>query len=116
MTPRAPTLAEGDRKILRALVLEFRHLLEGEWRAGRWIPGDLQLRLRAIGVREDGSLRPAEELPHLPPHDLSARGVVQAWLALRQDSGASGADAVDGDRADVPVADAVAKVLELIAR
>lgn len=81
------------KKILRALVLEMRHLLEGEWKDGSWIPGDLERRLRALGVRRDGSVVPVDEMSHLPAHDLAARSVIDAWLALRLEAGGSGPEA-----------------------
>jgi hypothetical protein len=76
------------KKILKAIVLELRHLLEG-WYDGRdtWHPGDLEQRLAAIGVRRDREPVPVDELPHLSDDDKHAREVVDAYLSLRREAG-----------------------------
>ncbi len=84
----------AHKKILRALTLDMRHLLEGEWSGDTWTAGDLERRLRGLGVRHDGTVVPVEELPHLPVHDVAARTVIDAWLGLRLQSGADGEEAV----------------------
>lgn len=86
----------AHKKILRALTLEMRHLLEGVWDGGQWVAGDLEQRLRSLGVRQDGSVVPVDELGHLAPHDVAARTVIDAWLTLRREAGGSGAEAVTG--------------------
>jgi len=77
-----------DKKIIKAVVLELRHLLEGKYDTnGRWHPGDLEQRLAAIGIRRKHNPVPIDELPHLSPEDKRAREVVDAYLALRQEAG-----------------------------
>lgn len=82
------------KSILRALTLEMRHLLEGQWRQDTWVAGDLEQRLRSLGVRPDGTVVSVDELTHLAPHDVQARTVIDAWLTLRLESGATGQAAV----------------------
>jgi len=75
------------KKILKALSLELRHLLEGEYDAtGEWHGGDLERCLNALGVWRDRDPLPADELPPLTPADRQAREVVDAYLALRHDA------------------------------
>ncbi|RLC10932.1 MAG: BREX-1 system adenine-specific DNA-methyltransferase PglX [Deltaproteobacteria bacterium] len=86
----------AHKKILKAVSLELRHLLQGYYdRNGRWHPGDLELRLAAIGVRRDREPVPKDELPHLSEVDCEARRVVDAYLKLRKEAGINLADAVD---------------------
>ncbi len=76
------------KKILKTIVLELRHLLEGWYDAGgTWHPGDLEQRLAAIGVRRDPEPMPVDELPHLSDDDKHARDVVDAYLSLRREAG-----------------------------
>jgi hypothetical protein len=76
------------KKILKALSLALRHLLEGEYgAAGQWHAGDLERRLNALGVWRDRAPLPADELPPLTSADREARDVVDAYLALRHDAG-----------------------------
>jgi hypothetical protein len=76
------------KRILKALSLELRHLLEGEYDAtGQWHGGDLERRLNALGVWRDRDPLPADELPPLTPADRQARDVVDAYLELRHDAG-----------------------------
>jgi len=76
------------KRILKALSLELRHLLEGEYgAAGQWHTGDLERHLNALGVWRDRAPLPADELPPLTPADREARDVVDAYLALRRDAG-----------------------------
>jgi hypothetical protein len=83
------------KKILKAIVLELRHLLEGLYDGdGRWHPGDLEQRLAAIGIRRDRNPVPIDELPHLSDEDKNARKVVEAYLTLRQEAGISPTEAV----------------------
>ena len=75
------------KRILKALSLELRHLLEGEYDAtGQWHGGDLEQRLNALGVWRDRDPLPADELSPLTPSDREARDVVDAYLALRRDA------------------------------
>ena len=60
----------------KAIVLGLRHELEG----------DLERRLASIGLRRERSPVPVDELPHLPPEDVEARRVVDAFLASRGDA------------------------------
>lgn len=83
------------KKILKAVSLELRHLLEGSYDgAGNWHPGDLEQRLAAIGVRRDRESVKADELPHLAPIDQKARQVVDAYLQLRAEAGVAREEAV----------------------
>lgn len=76
-----------EKKILKAVVLELRHLLEGRYdNDGRWHPGDLEQRLAAIGIRRKHNPVPIDELPHLSNEDKQAREVVDAYLTLRQEA------------------------------
>jgi len=78
----------NHKKILKALSLGLRHLLEGEYDAtGEWHGGDLEQRLNALGVWRDRDPLPADELPPLTPSDREARDVVDAYLELRHDAG-----------------------------
>jgi SAM-dependent methyltransferase len=83
------------KKILKAISLEIRKLLEGKYdEQGTLQPGDLAQRLAAIGVRRDRGSLPVDELPHLSPEDVQARKVIDAYLKLREDAGDSRDDAV----------------------
>ncbi|MCY2987294.1 MAG: Eco57I restriction-modification methylase domain-containing protein, partial [Planctomycetota bacterium] len=83
------------KKILKAISLELRHLLEGQYDAStKWQPGDLEKRLAAIGVRRDREPVNVDELAHLSPADQKARQVVDAYLKLRAEAGVSREDAV----------------------
>lgn len=74
--------------ILKAIVLELRHELEGRYdRQENWLPGDLERRLAAIGVRRDRPPVPVDELPHLPLEDVEARRVVDAFLKSWAEAG-----------------------------
>jgi hypothetical protein len=82
-----------EKKILKALSLELRHLLEGQYdSAGHWHAGDLEQRLNAIGVWRERTM-PADEM-HLSPDDNRARSVVDAYLKLRDEAGVRLAEAV----------------------
>lgn len=82
-----------EKKILKALSLELRHLLEGQYdSAGHWHAGDLEQRLNAIGVWRERTM-PADEM-HLSPDDSRARSVVDAYLKLRDEAGVRLAEAV----------------------
>jgi hypothetical protein len=73
---------------LKSVILELRHLLEGGFDpSGEWKPGNLEQRLAAIGVRRERPSVPLDELPHSSPEDRQARGVVDAYLALREEAG-----------------------------
>lgn len=82
-----------EKKVLKALSLELRHLLEGQYdSAGHWLAGDLEQRLNAIGVWRERTI-PADEM-HLSSDDSHARSVVDAYLKLREEAGVRVADAV----------------------
>jgi len=88
-------MESSRRRLLKAVVLELRHLLEGWYdEQGHWHPGDLEQRLAAIGVRRDREPVRLDELPHLSQADRRARGVVEAYLQLRRDAGIPLGDAV----------------------
>jgi hypothetical protein len=85
----------GLKKTLKAVTLELRHLLEGQYGSdGHWKPGDLEQRLAAIGVRRDRGSVPVDELPHLAEEDRQARRVVDAYLKLREEAGVERSEAV----------------------
>ena len=89
------TMEAAHKKILKAISLELRHLLEGQYDASpKWQPGDLEKRLAAIGVRRDREPVSVDELAHLAPADQKARQVVDAYLKLRAEAGVSREDAV----------------------
>jgi len=88
-------LKPEHKKILKAVVLELRHLLEGRYdTSGRWHAGDLEQRLASLGVGRKREPVPVDELPHLSEADLKARKVVDAYLQLRDEAGISQSDAV----------------------
>ncbi|MDY0059352.1 MAG: BREX-1 system adenine-specific DNA-methyltransferase PglX [Myxococcota bacterium] len=77
-----------QKKILKAVVLDLRHQLEGWYdSAGAWHAGDLENRLASLGVRGDRKPAPTDELTHLPAEDRQARKVVDAYLELRLEAG-----------------------------
>jgi len=76
------------KKILKAVVLEMRHELEGHHdSAGTWHPGDLENRLAEIGVRKDRESVPVDELQRLTDQDKHARKIVDAYLKVRDQAG-----------------------------
>lgn len=84
-----------NRKLLKAITLTLRHILEGYYDSdGKWHPGDLEQRLRELGVRRDRDPLPIDELPQLSDNDKNAREVFDAYLALRQEAGISRTDTV----------------------
>ena len=75
---------------LKAIVLNLRHLLEGRLdAAGVWQPGDLEVRLAALGVRRNREPVPLDQLSHLPEEDRNARRVVDAFLEFHRKTGVS---------------------------
>jgi len=83
------------KKILKAVVLEMRHELEGYYdNAGKWYPGDLETRLAEIGVRKDRASVPVDELGRLTEVDVYARKIVDAFIDVREQAGVVRADAV----------------------
>jgi hypothetical protein len=88
-------IADRNRKILKAVTLEIRHLLEGAWSADglTWRDGDLGQRLHAIGVRSGRAAVPVDEL-QLSTADREARRVVDAYVATRAEAGVDAASAV----------------------
>ncbi len=82
------------KKILKAVVLEMRHELEGHYdNTGKWFPGDLEQRLAEIGVRKDRESAPVDELA-LADEDVAARKIIDAYISLRQQAGVDRSDAV----------------------
>ncbi|MBE0448221.1 MAG: hypothetical protein IBX64_09015 [Actinobacteria bacterium] len=82
------------KRILRALSLELRHILEGYHDAqDQWQAGDLERRLNEIGIWRDRT-KPIDELPHLSTEDKEARKVVDAYIELRKEAEVSLSDAV----------------------
>lgn len=84
-----------DKKLLKALVLEIRHTLEG-WhdQLGVWQLGDVETRLASLGVRRDRDSIPVADLPHLAEHDVRARETADAFVAFRREAGETHQDAV----------------------
>ncbi len=83
------------KKILKAVVLEMRHELEGYYDiAGKWHPGDLETRLAEIGVRKDRASVPVDELGRLIDEDVRARKIVDAFIDVREQAGVDRAEAV----------------------
>ncbi|RLS70992.1 MAG: hypothetical protein DWH99_09280, partial [Planctomycetota bacterium] len=83
------------KKILKAVVLEMRHELEGYYdNAGKWHPGDLEARLAEIGVRKDRASVPVDELGRLTDEDVRARKLVDAFIDLREQAGVERTEAV----------------------
>ncbi|NWJ94848.1 MAG: BREX-1 system adenine-specific DNA-methyltransferase PglX [Chloroflexi bacterium] len=83
------------KKTLRALSLELRHILEGQYdEEGRPLPGDLERRLNALGIWRDRAARPLEQMPHLSAEDLRARQVVDAYIKIREEAGVKQTSAV----------------------
>jgi len=83
------------KKILRALSLELRHILEGAYDDQRRpMPGDLDRRLNQLGVWRDRPAKSVEDLPQLSAEDRAARAVVDGYLQLRAEAGVSLSDAV----------------------
>jgi hypothetical protein len=84
----------NHKKILKAIVLELRHMLEGYYNGSDWHAGDLEQRLNALGVWRDRSPLPADELAGLSDADRDARKVVDAYLKLRDEAGVRREEAV----------------------
>jgi len=78
----------AHKKVLKNIVLEIRHVLEG-WYDSRRHAGDVEQRLAAIGVRLDRNPIPVDELPQLSEFDRKARRVTDAYIALRKSAGMS---------------------------
>ncbi|QXO96042.1 BREX-1 system adenine-specific DNA-methyltransferase PglX [Methanospirillum purgamenti] len=77
-----------QKKILRPLCLNLRHILEGYYDTDDvWHAGDLEQRLNSLGIWWDRDPLPAEQLTHLSPEDKNARTVIDAYLALRDEAG-----------------------------
>lgn len=83
------------KKILKAVVLEMRHELEGYYdSANEWHPGDLENRLAEIGVRKDRESVPVDELQRLTDEDKHARRIVDAYLKVRDEAGEDRSDSL----------------------
>lgn len=73
---------------LKIIVLNLRHILEGRSdAAGVRQPGDLEVRLAALGVRADRPAVPLDQIPHLSAEDRNARQVVDAFLESHRKNG-----------------------------
>jgi hypothetical protein len=73
---------------LKAIVLNLRHILEGRSdAAGVRQPGDLEVRLAALGIRADRPPVPLDQIPHLTAEDRNARQVVDAFLESHRKNG-----------------------------
>jgi len=84
------------KKILRSLILELRHLLEGRYdEQGNHIAGDLERELNRLGIWRDRPPKPVSELPHLKEEEKQARQVIDAYISYRADAGISQNDAVE---------------------
>ena len=85
-----------QKKVLRPLCLELRHLLEGYYDGdGAWHGGDLEQRLASLGVWWERDPMPLEKLPNLSAEDRRAREQVDAYLALRAEAGVPRKQAVE---------------------
>ena len=84
----------NHKKILKAVVLELRHMLEGYYDGSGWHAGDLEQRLNALGVWRDRDPLPADELACVNPADSATRKVVDAYLKLRDEAGVRREEAV----------------------
>lgn len=83
------------KKILRALSLELRHILEGYYDDhGKWYPGDLERRLNEMGIWRDRPAKSMGELSHLTAEDKAARKVIDAYVAFREEADVARHDAV----------------------
>ncbi len=82
------------KKILKAVTLELRHKLEGYYATDEtWHPGDLELRLAAIGIRRDRESVPIDEMS-LSEEDKHARKIIDAYIQMREEAGEDRAEAV----------------------
>lgn len=84
----------NHKKILKAIMLELRHMLEGYYNGSDWHAGDLEQRLNALGVWRDRNPLPADELAGISAADGDARKVVDAYLKLRDEAGVPRHEAV----------------------
>ncbi|MDO9541945.1 MAG: BREX-1 system adenine-specific DNA-methyltransferase PglX [Kiritimatiellia bacterium] len=80
---------------LKSIVLDIRHILEGRYDdTGSWHPGDLEVRLAALGVRRDREALPLEQLSHLSAEDRCARLIVDVFVQSSLQSGRSREEAI----------------------
>jgi len=85
-----------QKKVLRPLCLELRHLLEGYYDSdGTWHAGDLEQRLASLGVWWERDPIPVDRLTHLSPEDQRARELIDAFLELRAEAGVERRQAVE---------------------
>lgn len=84
----------NHKKILKAIVLELRHMLEGHYIGSVWHAGDIEQRLNALGVWRDRNPLSADELVSTSTADREARRVVDAYLKLRDEAGVKREEAV----------------------
>ncbi len=88
-------MEQPHKRIIKAISLEIRHLLEGWYdAAGEFQAGDLEQRLNQIGVWRDKAPKPVEELSHLSDPDRKAREVIDAYLRYREETGVNRSEAV----------------------
>lgn len=81
-------MEQPEKRIIKAISLEIRHLLEGWYdAAGEFQAGDLEQRLNQTGVWRDKPPKPVEELPQLSDPDRKAREVIDAYLRYREETG-----------------------------
>lgn len=84
----------NHKKILKAIVLELRHMFEGYYNGSGWHAGDLEQRLNSLGVWRDRNPLSADELAGISAGDRDARKVVDAYLKLRDEAGVLREEAV----------------------
>ena len=84
----------NHKKILKAIVLELRHMFEGYYNGSGWHAGDLEQRLNSLGVWRDRNPLPADELAGITDRDRDARSVLNAYLEVRDEAGVSREEAV----------------------
>jgi hypothetical protein len=83
------------KKVLRGISLDIRRLLDGRYdERGQGVPGDLEDRLKGMGVWRARNSKPIEELPQLSAEDKAARRLVNGYLKLREEAGVSRPEAV----------------------
>jgi hypothetical protein len=87
-------LEANHKKILKAIVLELRHMFEGYYNGSGWHAGDLEQRLNSLGVWRDRNPLPADELAGITDRDRDARSVLNAYLEVRDEAGVSREEAV----------------------
>jgi hypothetical protein len=69
-----------ERSVLKRSTLAFRHLLEGYWDDGAWVPGDLELVLRGYGIFRDRDWLDRTRLPHLSDDGRMVRARLESAI------------------------------------